>query len=209
MLCWGGRGPIGKAPESLKDVVESIEELGEEQRKVSLGDALDTFGRRSFYPMFILLPIIDISPIGGIPAVPTILAALIALVALQVAWGRKYVWLPAFIKDREVTGDKLVKATHKLDDTADWIDAHLGARLDWLIAEPWPRIAAVVIIMLCCTVPPLEIIPFASTVPMVAIALIGLALLVRDGLAMVVALTLSIGALSFAFVKFFGSTPPT
>jgi hypothetical protein len=42
--------------------------------------------------------------------------------------------------------------------------------------------------------PPLELLPFASTAPMAAIATFGLALLVRDGVLMLVATCLSVAA---------------
>ena len=50
------------------------------------------------------------------------------------------------------------------------------------------------ILLLCCLVPPLELVPFASSAPMLAIAAFGLALMVRDGLLMLAAFTLSLGA---------------
>lgn len=53
--------------------------------------------------------------------------------------------------------------------------------------------AAGLCILLALTVPPLELLPFATTAPMAAIAAFGLALLVRDGLLMVIA-TLLAGA---------------
>lgn len=57
------------------------------------------------------------------------------------------------------------------------------------------RIAAVFVFLLCLTVPPLEFVPFASSAPMLAIAALGLAILVRDGLLMLVASGLSLTAL--------------
>ena len=41
------------------------------------------------------------------------------------------------------------------------------------------------------TVPPLEVLPFASSAPMLATAAFGLALLVRDGLLMTIATVLA------------------
>ena len=60
----------------------------------------------------------------------------------------------------------------------------------------WLRIAALAILVLCLTIPPLEFLPFASSGPMLAIAAIGLALLVRDGLVMLFALTLAAAAVA-------------
>ena len=66
------------------------------------------------------------------------------------------------------------------------------------VRQPWPRIAAVMVMALCLTVPPLELVPFGSTAPMLAIAAFGLALLVRDGLLMIAALAFSLSAVVFA-----------
>ena len=46
--------------------------------------------------------------------------------------------------------------------------------------------------------------PFASTVPMAAIAVFGLALLVRDGVLMLVAIALSLGAAGVGSVLLLG-----
>lgn len=185
---------MSNEPHSIEDVLEGIEDLGERRDKVCVGDALDEFGRRSFGPILLLLPLIELSPIGGIPAVPTFLALMIALIAGQLAFGRDHVWLPRFVERRAVDGDKLARAAHRLDGTATRIDGWFHGRLKWLTQGLWPRIAALVVIALCCTVPPLELIPFASSAPMIAIAAFGLALMVRDGLLMLIAFALSLGA---------------
>ena len=59
------------------------------------------------------------------------------------------------------------------------------------------RVAAVACLLLACTVPFLDFVPFASTAPMAAIALFGLALLVHDGVLMVVAFVAAIAAVAF------------
>jgi len=64
------------------------------------------------------------------------------------------------------------------------------------------KLAAVMILALCATVPPLEFLPFASSAPMLAIASFGLALLVRDGLLMLIASVLSGGAVAVAIASF-------
>ena len=187
-----------KEPENLEDVVGGLEELGEKNGEVSLGDALDAFGHRSFAPLLIVLPLVELSPLGGIPGFPTALAVIIGLIAVQLLFGREHVWLPDMIENRKVDGGKLAKGMHKLDRAAEWIDNHIGDRLDWMLSGIWPQIAAFVILLLCLSVPPLEFLPFASSVPMIAVACIGLALLVRDGLLLLVAMVLGGGSMIFA-----------
>lgn len=182
-------------PHSIEEVLEGIEDLGEHREEVCVGDALDEFGRRSFGPILLLLPLIELSPIGGIPGVPSLLALSIGLIAGQLLLGRDHVWLPPFIERRAINGDRLARAAHHLDGVAAAMDRWFRGRLKWLTVGAWPRAAAAVILLLCCMVPPLELLPFASSAPMIAVAAFGLALMVRDGLLMLVAFTLSLGAL--------------
>ncbi len=186
---------MNQEPHSIEEVLEGIEDLGERRDEVCVGDALDQFGRRSFGPILLLLPLIELSPIGGIPGVPSLLALSIGLIAGQLLLGHDHVWLPRFIERRAVNGDRLARAAHHLDGAAAAMDRWFRGRLKWLTEGFWPRIAAAVIMLLCCMVPPLELLPFASSAPMIAIAAFGLALMVRDGLLMLIAFTLSLGAL--------------
>jgi len=183
-------------PHSIGDVLDGIEDLGERRDKVCVGDALDEFGRRSFGPILLFLPLIELSPIGGIPGVPTFLAVMIALIAGQLLFGREHVWLPDFVERRAIDGDRLAHGAHRLDNVAATIDGWFHGRLKWLTRGIWPRVAALVVVLLCCAVPPLEFLPFASSAPMIAIAAFGLALMVRDGLLMVIAFAISTGAVA-------------
>ena len=185
-------------PHSIEDVLDRVETLGEQRDKVRVGDALDRFGRRSFGPILLLLPLIELSPIGGIPGLPTFLALMIALIAGQLVFGRDHVWLPKFIERRAIEGDKLARAAHRLDGAATRVDGWFHGRLRRLTRGVWQRAAGLVVIALCASVPPLELIPFASSAPMIAIAAFGLALMVRDGLLMLIAFALSLGAFGMA-----------
>ena len=144
----------------------------------------------------LFLPLIELSPIGGIPGVPTFLAVMIALIAGQRLFGREHGWLPDFVERRAIDGDRLAHGAHRLDNVAATIDGWFHGRLKWLTRGIWPRVAALVVVLLCCAVPPLEFLPFASSAPMIAIAAFGLALMVRDGLLMVIAFAISTGAVA-------------
>ncbi len=186
----------------MEEVVEGIEDLTDHREKVCLGDALDEFGSRSFGPLLVLLPLIELSPVGGIPGVPTVLALLIASIAVQILFGKEHVWVPGFIEKRALSADRLNKWAHRLEGTAARIDHWFKGRFTWL-TKGWPvKLAAVMILALCATVPPLEFLPFASSAPMLAIASFGLALLVRDGLLMLIASVLSGGAVAVAIASF-------
>lgn len=179
---------------SVGDILNKLEELSCKQERVSLGAMVEALGSRSYGPFLIVPAMIEISPIGGIPALPTFLAALVVLFAAQMLLGRRHLWLPGFIARSGISSRKMLKATRKLRPLAGRMDRWFHNRLPGLTSEPFMRIAAGISIGLALTVPPLELIPFASTAPMAAIAALGLALLVRDGALMIAAMFLAVGA---------------
>jgi hypothetical protein len=71
------------------------------------------------------------------------------------------------------------------------MDRQIHGRLKPLTRGPFVKAAGIIVIALCCTVPPLELLPFASTAPMFAVACFGLAMMVGDGLLMLAAFLLS------------------
>ena len=168
-------------------IVTSLRDAAAEGNPVSVETILDHFDRRSLGALIMVPALLEMTPIGGIPGLPTVLALIIAIFAAQIALGREDMWLPGFITRRTVDCHKIDAAADKLAPAARWADQHFGQHLEILIRPPAPRVAAVAVLSLCLTVPPLEIVPFASTIPMATIAAFGLALLMRDGRLMALA----------------------
>ncbi|KQN91650.1 hypothetical protein ASE90_02320 [Sphingomonas sp. Leaf67] len=185
-------------PHNVGDVLDRLQKLGEHAggERVRLGDMLEAMGHRAYGPFLIVLPMIEISPVGGIPGLPTALAAVLALLAVQLVLGREHLWLPGFLADRGMTGRKLLMVVDKGRPIAKRLDQWFHNRLPALTKGPMVKVAGVAVILLCLTVPPLELLPFASTAPMAAIMAFGIALLVRDGVLMIVACALSVGAVA-------------
>ncbi|MEE4211760.1 MAG: exopolysaccharide biosynthesis protein [Parvularcula sp.] len=169
----------------LKEAVRSKQHV--EKGKATVGVVLDAFGSRSYGPFLLVPALIEMSPIGGIPGVPTILAVFILSAAVQMLMGRDHIWVPGFFERRHINGDKVVAVDKKVRPAARWLDKHTRARIPLLLRKGGVMGAAIAVILLCLTVPPLELVPFASTLPMAAIACFGLALLARDGLLMLIA----------------------
>lgn len=182
-------------PHCVADTLDTLDHLADDGEAVSVGSIVDAFGARSYGPLIMLPALLELTPIGSIPGVPTFLAVTIMLVAFQKMIGRPRPWLPRLITDRSVSAARLAKASDKLRPVAEWLDGVFQRRLKFMTRAPFSQIAAAMVIVLCLTVPLLEVLPFASSVPMVTIAAFGLAVLVRDGVAMIGALALSLGAL--------------
>lgn len=184
---------------SVGDVLDKIEELASKEGQVCLGHLVEALGSRSYGPFLLIPALIDISPVGGIPGLPTLLGLVIVIVAVQMLLGRKHLWLPGFLARRSFSKEKACKSTAKLRGLARWLDRWFHGRLPRFTGGPFIRIAAGFCILLALTVPPLELLPFATTAPMAAIAAFGLALLVRDGLLMIIAALLALVAVGLGF----------
>lgn len=185
----------------LEDVLDKAADAAEGD-KVHISDLLDLYGDRSFGPILLLLGLLAvIPPMGAIPGVPAAVGAVIILFSVQMLFGRKHIWLPGFIADRSISKDKIRKAHDKTKGVLGFIDGLVTERLSWAIGGPARYGAAVLATLLALALIPLELVPFAVAIPGVAISMIGLALVARDGALMLVAYALSAIA-GFVIVKY-------
>lgn len=196
-------GPAPPAPttadapprRAATEIVDRLAERARSSERLSVGDVTEALGSRGYGPFLFVPAIVELSPLGGIPGLPTLLALIIALFSAQIAAGRSCLWLPDWLERRTAPGPKLEDAMRRIRPVAVWLDRWFHGRFPALVSGPVVRAAAAVSILLCLTVPPLELIPFASSAPMGAIALFGLAMLARDGLLMALAAALAAAAI--------------
>lgn len=177
---------------SVTETLDNLVAAAKQADKVSLEQLTQAFGRRGYGPFLMLPALIEISPIGGVPGVPSFLAFVILLFAVQMLLGRRTLYLPAWIGRRRLSSKALRSGAERMRPVATRLDRWFYGRLPRLTGEPFIRFAALVCILLAITVPPLEIVPFASSAPMAAIAAFGLSILVRDGALMLGAVLLSL-----------------
>lgn len=182
---------------SLGSLADDLEDKADREDDMSVGDLMEVAGQRGI-ALFILLPaLVGASPVGMVPGVPTLMAVIVALFAVQIAMGRKDMWLPSVLKSRAVDSDKFAKGVSTLKPYLNKADGYFGRRLTVLTGDDALRLTAGLIIILCALVPPLELVPGAALLPLLAIAAFGVALTLRDGVLMVVAATISLGAAYF------------
>jgi hypothetical protein len=185
-------------PHSVNDVLDKLRELADEG-DVEIGHATEAFGSRAYGPFLVIVPLIDISPVGGIPGLPTAMAVIVFFIAAQMVLGREKMWLPGFVAHRKLPADKVRKVADKTRGVARFLDRWFHGRLPRLTGGPFVRLAGLAVMLLTLAVPPLELLPFATTAPMAAILAFGLALLVRDGVLMLIAYALAAAAAAIGF----------
>lgn len=187
---------------NAENLLDEIKNLAEAEDTVSVRDVVETIGGRGFGPIIFVTALLGASPLGGIPGVPTLFAVILILVAVQILFGRRHFWMPEKIGARSVDQEKVTRSVKKSRPVAQWMDRYFGHRLEALTGQAAQKASALVVIALCAMVPPLEVVPFAAIIPLSAIALIGLAVTVRDGVLMVIGFGASAAAV-FAAINLF------
>ncbi|GAA3894444.1 exopolysaccharide biosynthesis protein [Halomonas cibimaris] len=184
---------------SLTQLLALLERIERRHPRVSVEDILTAIDRRSFGPMLLVAGLITLAPlIGDIPGMPTLMALLVLLTAGQLLAGRRRFWLPGWLLRRSISRDKLDKALAYLKKPAGWVDRLLRVRLPWLTGYWGSRLTALTGIAIALAMPPMEFIPFSANGAGLALTLLGLGLVARDGLALLLGLGLT--AATFAVV---------
>lgn len=145
--------------------------------RVTLGDLADTLGDRAFGLLMLVFALPCCVP--GVPGIPTVFAIPMLLVAGQMAAGRSRPWLPPAVARRGIGRGTFVLL---MEQAAPWLrrlerlarprlTGITGRRAERWIGLYMLALAAVVAIPL----------PVTNTFPSIAIAVISLALIERDG----------------------------
>lgn len=184
-----------RTPRSIDAILDDIDEAADCNEEVSIADVMQHVGSRAFGPLIAFPALLAVSPLGAIPTVPTILAVTSAIFAVQVAAGRKDLWMPDALGQRSISAEQVHNARRRLQPWADRLDRWFHARLPLLSRTVSTRIAAACCLLLCLTVPPLEMVPFAAAIPLAVVTCFGLAMALRDGLLMLLAYLLMAAAL--------------
>ncbi|OWU68113.1 hypothetical protein ATO3_24795 [Marinibacterium profundimaris] len=170
-------------PKALPRLIDRIEDLAGSEAPVSVGAVTDMLGARSHAPMLMFVALLMILPVGMIPGVGGVLGVIAALIGLQMIRGRKGLWLPAFIRHREVPAHSIRQAVRGIRPPAAWLSRHLQTRLP-VLAEGqlslW--VIALVLVLGGASMMVLGAIPFAIPLVGLPIACFAVGILTGDGL---------------------------
>ncbi|SFD81635.1 exopolysaccharide biosynthesis protein [Roseivivax sediminis] len=169
---------------ALTDVIDELVSASEGRDVVEVGELIDALDQRGYGPALAILPLLELTPIGGIPGFPTLLAVTLGLITVRLLMGYDHFWAPGWLRRRSFDSRRVIASVNWLKPVSLRIDAQLHERLAWLAGPSGRRAACVVILCILVTVPPLEVVPFATSGPMIAVSVFGLGLLYRDGLLM-------------------------
>ncbi|MFD1912092.1 exopolysaccharide biosynthesis protein [Halodurantibacterium flavum] len=164
----------------ISKVLDNLDEAGDDET-VSVGQVVEGMGDRSLAPLLLVPALIMVSPISSIPGTPTISALIIALIVVQMLIGKKGLWLPAFIRNRKVSSERMHKAVEFLRKPIGWIEPILKERLTFLTVRPGSWVALITCLLITFTMPLMEVVPMMASIAATAISFFAAGLLVRDG----------------------------
>lgn len=172
------------------------------EREVTVQHVLLAAGRRTFGPLLLLVAVFAISPATIMPGMTWLAASLTLLLSLQLMFGARRPWLPPSLLRVRVSRDAIRAGVESMRRWARRLDAVLQPRLVFLCEPPFANVAGLACALAALATFPLGLIPIAPLAPGVAVAIIGLGLVARDGLLLLAGGVVLGGALWLAYISF-------
>ncbi|MBC54749.1 MAG: exopolysaccharide biosynthesis protein [Gammaproteobacteria bacterium] len=175
--------PEPQSPANLEAMLDLLCDVASGDGAVTVGDVLDTIGRRSFGPVVLLAGLVTLAPIvGDVPGVPTVMGLIVLLTVGQLALREEHLWLPGWLLSRSASAAKMRKAVNALRKPSGFVDRLLKPRLAMLVRGPSRYAVALACGATAFLTPAMEFVPFSANGAGLIWTLFGLALITRDGL---------------------------
>lgn len=143
---------------------------------LTLGEIRDRLDERGFGLLILILSIPCLVP--ALYGVPQVIGVPIILLAGQLLVGRKEPWLPQGFLNRRCPQPWLDRMADFAEKRMGWFERLSRPRLQALSTGLGERFAAVFMILATITI----VLPLVNTVPSVALAMLAVGLIQRDGL---------------------------
>jgi hypothetical protein len=169
----------------LRDYVAGLEEP-----RASLGGLRDALGDRGFGVLLFIFALPNLVPVN-IPLLSAVLGAPLVLLAAELIYGRHKPWFPDWLARRSVRRASFETVVLRTLPYLERAERLLRPRLTAILSWTGERLIGVALLVL--TVVLALPIPFGNWLPAFAICIIGLAMVEKDGLAVLVGL--GVGAL--------------
>lgn len=178
-------------PARLSDILSALAQ-DESRARIAIADMLETMRGRAFGALLMIFAFPNILP--SPPGLAGILGLPLMFLSAQMMLGMQP-WLPAFIARRSMPRSAFAAMVTRINPWLARAERLLKSRLRSLASPLAQRgIGAICLILAIALALP---IPFANLAPALAICLIGLGVLERDGLWIVIGIVAAAGALLY------------
>jgi len=196
----GGAWQVDRAP-ALSDVLNAMarEDLRE---RIAIGDLMSKLGDRAIAAMMFVFAFPIVIPMP--PGASAILGVPLIFLAVQLTLGRPP-WLPGVIAQRSVLREDFLLLVRRVTPWLQRAERLLRPRMTWLARPPMEYLVGLVSLLLAVVLA--LPIPLGNMLPALAISLLALGVLARDGLWVLVGLlvgvlsALVVSGVVFAIVK--------
>jgi hypothetical protein len=169
--------------------------------RVSLGLLRDALGERGFGVLLFIFALPNLIPVN-IPLLSALLGLPLVLLGAQLSYGRHKPWFPAWLTNQTFSHERFAAIVTRALPSLERAERLLRPRLTFLLSWTGERLIgiAILVLALVLALP----IPFANWLPACAIAIIGLALVEKDGVAVLAGLAVGVASLLVAATVVFG-----
>jgi hypothetical protein len=151
----------------------------QDTERLSFGDVLDSLGERSFGVLLLILALVNCIPMP--PGGSTVFGGTMMLVGLQLLVGLREPWFPGFIRRRAIPRAAFRAGVDRVVPYLQRIERWTRPRASWLTTGIGERLAALFVVILSFVVSmPIPIV--GNIPPSIAISIIAMGLIERDGL---------------------------
>ncbi len=181
-------------PKRTTDVLyETISRVQGE--RISIGDLIDGLGERAYGILLLLFALPTILPAP--PGTSAITGLPITAFAFQLMIGHPHPWLPAFLRRRSVARTDLLAVLDKASPYLRKAERITRPRYSFLVEGQMERLAGLVVFLLGVVL----ILPIfmGNMFPSIAVALIALAVMERDGIAVIAGYIAAVASTIVAF----------
>ncbi len=182
-----------RKPRRLSDIFQEIADApaGADER-ISLGHLIEGFGNRAFGALLFIFAVPVSLPIA-IPGISAVLGAPLLFLSWQLMRGREQPWLPEVMRSRSFRRCDFAKMLLRVLPALRRVERLVGPRLAWLTGGRGERVIGFIAFVLAVIL--FLPVPFGNSIPGLAIAVLALAVLERDGVAAIAGTLIGIAGL--------------
>jgi hypothetical protein len=166
--------------------------------RITLGEMVETFGDRAFGIVMLTFSLPNAVGLGVIPGLSAVFGLPQIFVAAQMASGLHKLWLPGWALDRSIARSDFATMIEKAMPYLLRAERVLRPRLPTLTSYAAERVLGLVLVGLAIIVS--LPIPFGNQPPGIAMAIIALALMERDGVWVIIGLFTALIAATIAAI---------
>jgi hypothetical protein len=180
--------PIGTGGISLSAVLDTLaQESGRD--RISVGELLSALGDRALGALLFIFAVPNVLPVP--PGTSAILGAPLVFLAAQLMLGRPP-WLPSFVANRSMPHVDFARVVRRVVPWLQRAEKMLRPRLSPLALPPMEYAIGLVCLLLAVVL--VLPVPLGNVLPALAISVLSLAVLERDGLWVLAGLGIAISA---------------